>query len=132
MKHLLLIAALFALPAHAYTGQQLREDCQAADEFFAQKQSTDPYQSVKSARCVSYVAGFADGYAVSDYLADKVGVRLNAFCLPNDPDLSMRLVRAVVIHVAHVPPNATTGTASLVAGALSKAFPCSETLESKK
>lgn len=132
MKYWLLIAALFAGSAQAYTGQQLREDCQAADEFFAQKKSTDPYQSVKSARCLSYVAGFADGYAVSDYLADKVGVRLNAFCLPNDPDLSMRLVRAVAIHLERVPPNTTVGTANLVAGALAKAFPCSETLESKK
>ena len=132
MRFLWLIATLFAAHAHAYTGNELRDDCQAADEFFAKKKTTDPYQSVKSARCISYVAGFADGYAVSDYLADKVGVRLNAFCLPKDPDLSMRLVRAVLIHVERVPANSTMSTATLVAGALTKAFPCSDALESGK
>ena len=132
MKYLWLIAALFVTSAHAYTGQELREDCQTADEFFAGKKTTDLYQSVKSARCISYVAGFADSYSVSNFLAEKVGVKLNAFCLPNDPDLSMRLVRAVVIHVEHVPPNTTVSTAKLVAGALSKAFPCTDTLESRK
>ena len=45
---------------------------------------------------------------------------------PNDPDLSMRLVRAVTIHVERVPPNTTMSTATLVAGALAKAFPCTE------
>ena len=59
-------------------------------------------------------------------------MKLNAFCLPNDPDLSMRLVRAVVIHVERVPPNTTMSTATLVAGALAKAFPCPEVLEPKK
>ena len=132
MKYFWLIAALFATAAHAYTGKELREDCQAADEFFAQKKATDPYQSVKSARCLSYVAGFADGYSVSDFLAEKVGVKLNAFCLPNDPDLSMRLVRAVLIHVERVPPNTTVSTATLVAGAFAKAFPCADSLEPKK
>ena len=132
MKYFWLIAALFATAAHAYTGQELREDCQAADEFFALKKTADPQQSVKSARCLSYVAGFADGYAVSDFLAEKVGVKLNAFCLPHDPDLSMRLVRAVLVHVEHVPPNTTVSTATLVAGALAKAFPCTDSLESKK
>jgi len=132
MKYFWLLATLFVTSAHAYTGKELLEDCQAADEFFAQKKTTDPYQSFKSARCVSYVAGFADGYSVSDFLAEKVGVKLNAFCLPNDPDLSMRLVRAVVIHVERVPPNTTVSTATLVAGALAKAFPCADSLESKK
>jgi len=132
MKYFWLIAALFVTSAHAYTGNELREDCQAADEFFAQKKTTDPYQSVKSARCLSYVAGFADGYSVSDFLAEKVGVKLNAFCLPNDPDLSMRLVRAVLIHVERVPPNTTVSTATLVAGAFAKAFPCADSLEPKK
>jgi hypothetical protein len=132
MKFVWLLAAFLASSVHAYTGQELRDDCQAADEFFAQKKTTDPYQSVKSARCLSYVAGFADGYSVSDFLAEKVGVKLNAFCLPNDPDLSMRLVRAVVIHVERVPLNTTVSTATLVAGALAKAFPCADSLESKK
>ncbi len=132
MRCLGLVALLFSVSAHAYTGPELRDDCQAADEFFAKNKTTDPYQSVKSARCLSYVAGFADGYAVSDYLAEKVGVKLNAFCLPNDPDLTRRLVRAVLIHVERVPPNTTVSTATLVAGALTKAFPCSDSLESKK
>ena len=132
MRFIWLVALLLSASAQAYTGHELREDCQAADEFFAKKKTTDPYQSVKSARCLSYVAGFVDGYSVSDYLADKVGVKLNAICLPNDPDLSMRLVRAVVIHVERVPPNTTVSTATLVAGALTKAFPCTDSLESKK
>jgi hypothetical protein len=37
MKYLWLIAALFVTSAHAYTAQELREDCQAADDFFAHK-----------------------------------------------------------------------------------------------
>ena len=132
MKYLWLIAALFVTSAHAYTAQELREDCQAADDLFAHKRTTDVYQSVKSARCISYLAGFADSYSVSDFLAEKVGVKLNAFCLPNDPELSMRLVRAVLIHIQHVPPNTTVSTAKLVAGAFAKAFPCTDTLESRK
>ncbi|MCG2578932.1 hypothetical protein LZ012_18215 [Dechloromonas sp. XY25] len=132
MKYLWLIAALFAAHAHAYSPDELRGDCQAAEEMYAKQKSSDPIHSIRSARCIAYVAGFADGYAVSDYLAEKVAVKLNAFCLPNDPDLSMRLVRAVTIHVERVPPNTTMSTATLVAGALAKAFPCSEALEPKK
>lgn len=132
MKLLCLIALLFATNAHAYTGQELREDCQAAEELFSQQKPSDPYQAVKGARCTSYVAGFADSYAVSDYLAEKVGVKLNAYCLPKDPELLMRLVRAVALHVDRVPPNTNVSTATLVAGALAKAFPCADSLESKK
>lgn len=132
MKHLWLLLAFFSLSAQAYTPDELRGDCQAAEELFAKQKNSDPLQSIRSARCIAYVAGFADGYAVSDYLAGQVGMKLNAFCLPNDPDLSMRLVRAVVIHVERVPPLTTMSTATLVAGALAKAFPCTEALESKK
>lgn len=132
MKYLWLLAAIFSLSAHAYTPDELRGDCQAAEELFSKQKNSDPLQSIRSARCIAYVAGFADGYAVSDYLAGQVGMKLNAICLPNDPDLSMRLVRAVVIHVERVPPNTTMSTATLVAGALAKAFPCTEALEPKK
>ncbi len=132
MKYLWLLLAFFSLSAQAYTPDELRGDCQAAEELFAKQKNSDPLQSIRSARCIAYVAGFADGYAVSDYLAGQVGMKLNAFCLPNDPDLSMRLVRAVVIHVERVPPLTTMSTATLVAGALAKAFPCAEALESKK
>jgi len=132
MKYLVLLAALFATQAQAYTPDELRGDCQAAEEMYAKQKTSDPFQSIRSGRCIAYVAGFADGYAVSDYLAGQVGMKLNAFCLPNDPDLSMRLVRAVTIHVERVPPNTTMSTATLVAGALAKAFPCAEALESKK
>lgn len=127
-----LIAALGAGPAHAYSNQELRDDCQAAEDFYAQKKSTDPYQSVRSARCIAYVAGFADGYAISDYLADKVGVKLNAFCLPNESDLSPRLVRSVLAHLERQPPKSATSTAMLVASALAKSFPCPDSLEPKK
>ncbi|GAB1367816.1 hypothetical protein MASR1M42_03640 [Azonexus hydrophilus] len=57
-------------------------------------------------------------------ITEKIGVRLNAFCLPQDRELSRRLVRAVVIHVERVPPETTVS--NLVAGALAKAFPCPE------
>lgn len=132
MKLLWLIPLLFATSAQAYTGHELRGDCQVADEMYAGKKSSDPFQAIRSARCIAYVAGFADSYAVSDYLAEQVGIKLNAFCLPKDTDLSLRLVRAVVIHVERVPPTTTVSPATLVAGALAKAFPCSDSLEPKK
>jgi len=127
-----LLLALFATAAHAYSGKELREDCLAAEEFYAEKKTTDIYQSVKVARCVSYLAGFADSYAISDYLADKVGVKLNAYCLPNEGDLSPRLVRSVLAHLDRQPPNTTASTAMLVAGALANSFPCPDSLEPKK
>ncbi|MFZ2267810.1 MAG: Rap1a/Tai family immunity protein [Azonexus sp.] len=133
MKKLLCLLVLCAsASAHAYSINELREDCQVADDFYAQKKSTDPYQSVRSARCISYVAGFADGYAVGDYLADKVGLKLNAICLPNEPDLTPRLVRAVLAHLEHMPPKPGGNTAMLVASALAKSFSCPDSLEPKK
>lgn len=132
MKYFLLLATLLATQAHAYSIQELRGDCLAAESFYGEKKSTDPYQSVMSARCIGYLAGFADGYAISDYLAEKVGVKLNAFCLPTDGNLSARLVRAVLGHLDRHPPNSTTSTAILVASALAKTFPCTDSLEPKK
>jgi hypothetical protein len=82
---------------------------------------------------MAYVAGFADGYGVGDFLSEKVGVKLNAICLPEESkDLTYRLVRAVLSHLERQPPNNKASTATLVAGALSKAFPCQETAEPKK
>lgn len=136
MKHIHLLLATLAtccsLNAEAYTSTELREDCLAAEAFYAGNKNTNPYQSIRGARCMAYVAGFADGYGVGDFLADKVGVRLNAICLPTDSDLPYRLVRAVLSHLEHQPPNNQASTATLVAGALSKAFPCSEIPEQKK
>ena len=132
MKRLLLLVALFAASAHAYTGKELRADCQAAEDAFAKSSRLDPYGSPKAARCIAYVEGFVDGYAISDFLAESVGVKLNAFCLPAGRDLSYRLVRAVLAHLERQPPNPEGSTATLVAGALSKAFPCAESLEPKK
>ncbi|WP_028996092.1 Rap1a/Tai family immunity protein [Azonexus hydrophilus] len=132
IRLLILCAALFAGHAHAYTAQEMLEDCRSAERLYAGEKNTDPFFAIRSNRCISYVAGFADGYAVSDFLAERIGVRINAFCLPNDADLSLRLVRAVVIHVERVPPDTTVTTATLVAGALAKAFPCPEVLEPKK
>lgn len=132
IRLLILCAALFAGHAHAYTAQEMLEDCRSAERLYAGEKNTDPFFAIRSNRCISYVAGFADGYAVSDFLAERIGVRINAFCLPNDADLSLRLVRAVVIHVERVPPDTTVTTATLVAGALAKAFPCPEMLEPKK
>lgn len=132
MKNLWLLAALFTTQAYAYTSQELRTDCLAAEDFYAQKKNTDPYQSIRSARCIGYVAGFVDSYAVSDYLAEKVGVKINAFCLPKDSDLPPRLVRSVLAHLDRQPPNTTASTAMLVASALAKTFPCTDSLEPKK
>ena len=123
---------MLATQAHAYSVQELREDCQAAESFYGEKKSTAPYQSVMSARCIGYIAGFADGYAISDYLAEKVGVKLNAFCLPTDGNLSARLVRAVLGHLDRQPPNSSINAAMLVAGALANTFPCTDSLEPKK
>jgi len=133
MKRLFgIAAACLSLNALAYTGDELRGDCLAAEEFYAAKTNADPYQSIRGARCMAYVAGFADGYAVSDYLAEKVGVTLNAICLPKDKDLPYRLVRSVLAHLEHIPPNSTSSTATLVAAALAKTFPCADQLEPKK
>lgn len=131
IRLLILCAARFAGHAHAYTAQEMLEDCRQAERLQNGEKNSDPLFAMRSGRCIAYVAGFADGYSVSDYLAERVGVRLNAFCLPKD-DLSLRLVRAVVIHVERVPPDTTASTATLVAGALAKAFPCPDSLEPKK
>lgn len=129
----LIWACVSALPAHAYSSTELREDCMAAEEFYSQKKSSNPYQSIRGARCMAYVAGFADGFGVGDFLSEKVGVKLNAICLPEESnDLPYRLVRAVLSHLEHQPPNNQASTATLVAGALSKAFPCQETADVKK
>jgi len=127
-----LAAACLSFGAQAYTADELRGDCLAAEEFYAAKNSSDPYQSIRGARCMAYVAGFADGYAVSDYLAEKVGVTLNAICLPKDKDLPYRLVRSVLSHLDRTPPQSTISTATLVAAALAKTFPCADQLEPKK
>lgn len=132
MKYFWLLATLLATQANAYTSQELREDCLAAEEFYAHKKNSDPYQSIRSSRCIGYLAGFADSYAVSDYLAERVGVKLNAFCLPNDSNLPPRLVRSVLAHLDRQPPTTTASTAMLVAGALAKTFPCTDSLEPKK
>ena len=127
MKRLSVLPLLLvALGAQAYSGKELLEDCQAAEAFYQQKKADDPYQSVRGARCLAYVGGFADGYEVGNFLAGKVGVDLNAFCLPTGDDLQFRLVRAVVTHLERQPPNTAASPRTLVAGALSKAFPCGQ------
>jgi hypothetical protein len=133
MKLLILVVALFAVPAHAYSGKELREDCLAAEgAFAASAASPNAYQSPRGARCLGYLEGFVDGYAVSDHLAESVGVSLNAFCLPKSADLSYRLVRSVLAYLDRQPPNPESSTATLVAAALSRTFPCSEPLEPRR
>ena len=132
MRPLLLALLLAASTAHAYTGKELREDCQAAEDIYAADRNADPFRSPKAARCVAYIEGFADGYAVSDHLAGSVGVKLDAFCLPTGRDLSVRLVRAVLAQLDRQPVNTDTSTAALVASALSRSFPCSAPLERGK
>ena len=132
IKFLLLLGACASLNAFAYSSNELREDCLAAEDFYSQKKNSAPYQSIRGARCMAYVAGFADGYGVGDFLASKVGVNLNAICLPNDSDLPYRLVRSVLSHLERQPPHNKASTATLVAGALSISFPCTEPPETKK
>ena len=133
MKLLVLLVAIFALPAHAYSGKELREDCLAAEAGFSSSAtSPNTYQSPKGARCLGYLEGFVDGYAVSDHLAESVGVKLNAFCLPKGADLSYRLVRSVLAYLDRQPPNPEASTAALVAAALSRTFPCAEPLEPRR
>jgi len=123
-KALYLIAALVTTPAFAYTADELRADCRAAQALYDGQKSSDLHDSLRSARCIAYVAGFADAFSVSDYLGDKIGIRLNAFCLPKDENLSPLLVRAVTVHLDRLPPGGNASTATLVAGALSRSFPC--------
>ena len=100
MKSTLLIACLLmAGSAHAYSSADLREDCLAAEESLNAPKAGDMPHSASAERCIGYVTGFADSYAVSDYLAEKVGVRLNAFCLPRESDLQRRLVRSVLAQI---------------------------------
>ena len=133
LRSLILAAGLLlAGSAQAYTIPELRTDCQAAEPIVNGERVTDPGESLKGARCIAYLAGFADGYAIGDFLSEKVGVKLNAFCLPKTPDLSSRLVRAVLGGFDRVPPNTGVNTATLVASSLSRSFPCADSLEPKK
>ncbi len=95
---------------------------------YAKQKSSDPFKSIRSARCIAVCRRLCRWLRGQQHPAEQVSIKLNAFCLPNDPDLSMRLVRAVTIHVERVPPNTTMSTATLVAGALAKAFPCTKRL----
>lgn len=123
----LLPMIILAGGAHAYTGKELLADCQAAEALHLDKKASDPYQSLQGSRCMAYVSGFADGYAVTGYLADQVGVQINAFCLPAEgDDRQYRLVRAVLAHLERQPPGSDLAPRTLVAGALSKAFPCGQ------
>ncbi|GAB1367817.1 hypothetical protein MASR1M42_03650 [Azonexus hydrophilus] len=63
-----LAACLAGGNAHAYEARELLEDCRAAERFYAgEKTGGDTLAALRSGRCIAYVAGFADGYAVSDY-----------------------------------------------------------------
>ena len=130
----LLLGLLCSLPllAQAYTGPELQEDCLAAEVLLTGQNSTDIFHSVKSSRCLNYLDGFLDGYGIADRLTEKVGVRINAFCPPREPEARVRLVRlvrAVLAYLDRQPPfpaNSTVPAANVVAGAFSKAFVCQE------
>ena len=132
IRWLPLLAALLAAPAHAYTASELLSDCQAAETVFASDRAASPWDSAKATRCVAYLEGFVDSYVVTRHLADSVGVKLNAICPPDGPDATRRLVRAVMAHLDRQPPDTRATSASLVGGALSRAFPCSGSLEPRK
>jgi hypothetical protein len=119
-----LALTLLAGHAHAYSSGELRGDCEAAEHMLTGLAS-DPYQTLRGTRCLAYVSGVVDGYGIGSYLADKVGVGLNAFCLPaDDGDLSLRLVRAVLAQLDHQLPDSSAPTGGVTAAALAKAFPC--------
>ncbi len=126
------IAACLSLGAHAYTADELRADCQAAEEAHDAGVTAGQSQPGRADRCMGYIMGFVDGYAVSDHLATKIGVSLNALCFPRDADLPYRLLRSVRMHLDRTPPKSTISTATLIAAALSKSFPCADLLEPKK
>ncbi len=125
-KLLFIVLTVIAGSAQAYTSNALFEDCQRAESEFSSAGNESPRHSPQGERCINYIDGFADGYTVGNFLADKVGVKLNAFCLPKTTDLTLRMVRAVVIHIGHAPPGSTASSSTLVAGALTKTFPCSD------
>lgn len=125
-KLLFILLTVIAGSAQAYTSNALFEDCQLAESEFSSAGSESPKHSLQGERCISYIDGFADGYTVGNFLAEKVGVKLNAFCLPKTTDLTLRMVRAVVIHIGHAPPGSTASSSTLVAGALAKTFPCAD------
>jgi hypothetical protein len=113
----------FAGPAAAYTAGELRGDCEAAETMLT-GQTGDPYRTLRGTRCLAYVSGVVDGYGIGNYLADKVGVSLNAFCLPAGDDHTLRLLRAVLAQLARQLPDSSAPTGALTAAALAKAFPC--------
>ena len=134
MKPLLIGAILWALgslPVQAYEAAELREDCLIAEGMLNRQGNSSPYDSLRGTRCISYLAGFADGYGVADYLAGKIDLRLGAFCMPKDSNLAPRLVRAVLAQFDRMPPQVRQGTAEITASAFARSFPCAE-LEMKK
>ena len=132
LKKMAAALSLLALTglAQAYTAEELQRDCRAAEASYSGEKEAE--LTPAGIRCQSYVMGVADGYAIGEYLARQAGLGLNAFCLPKDADLPRRLVRSVAIHLERMPPGSRTSTATLVAGALAKSFPCAESLEPRK
>jgi hypothetical protein len=128
-----LLAALVAAPAHAYSAGELLADCQAAEAIYAGDRAASPWGNPRAARCVAYLEGFVDSYVVTRHLADSVGVKLDAFCLPEaESDLHFRVVRAVLAQFDRLPPNPENTPATIVAAGLSRAFPCTGSLERRK
>ncbi|MEY2632055.1 MAG: hypothetical protein RIR00_709 [Pseudomonadota bacterium] len=122
----LLLAAglgLAAPAAQAHSVRELLDDCRTALLWLA-ADNRPRSGNEQGGRCVAYVNGFADGYRIGEYLADKVGVSLNALCLPQGPDASGRMVRALVSHLHLLPGDTDTPPQTLVAGAFAKAFSC--------
>ena len=133
IRWLPLLAALLAAPAHAYSAGELLADCQAAEAIYAGNRAASPWSNPRATRCVAYLEGFVDSYVVTRHLADSVGVKLAAFCLPEaESDLHFRMVRAVLAQFDRLPPNPENTPATIVAAGLSRAFPCSGSLERRK
>ncbi len=125
----LLLPLSFSLPALAYSGPEVKEDCVAAEILLTGQKSTDIFHSVKSSRCITYLEGFVDGFDVADHLADRVGVRLNAICAPKGPENRIRLVRAVLAYLDRQPPfpkDQEIPASQVVGAALASSFTCKE------
>lgn len=120
---ILLLATSFC--THAYDGRDLQRDCEAAETLFAQPTAGNPYETLRAARCFSYLTGLVDGYALGDYMADRIGVSLNALCLPTGDDAPRLMIKALLSYARQQAPGGSLPTHLLAAGAMVKHFSCS-------
>lgn len=129
---LALLLALLTGGAQAYTAGELQQDCLAAEVMLGPQKSSAPYDALRGTRCISYLAGFVDGYAIADYLASRVDLRLGGICIPKEEDITPRMVRAIIAQFERMPAKVSQGTAEITAAALARHFPCNDSPLEKK